>query len=367
MIAIFAQMSVIIIVSAIISVCYVALIGSFWRGFCKVKNQPRQVSTPICISMVLPFHNEADNIGNCIKSLLNQQFNNHYEIIAVDDNSTDNSVEILSKYTDDNQHLHIIKSSLSGKKNAIIAGLQTAKYNYVATVDADCFYPPQWLQCMADEFADCWLLCAPVKIANTKKWFNWFQYIDFASLVGSGIGAAGCGKPIMCNGANMIFNKQIVNQIDNPFNTSELSGDDVFLLHSIKRINRQKIRFTCNHNTIAETLSADGFRAFIRQRIRWGSKTPAYTDADSLATAFIVACTSVATIGTLPLLPLSVLPFAIVYTSKTIIDILILNTICKEFGNRRLLWQLPVFELITVSYTTIVIISTIFKSNKQWK
>jgi len=365
--ATFVLMEIAILILAVVLTCYVALISCFWWGFHKVRRQPGSASEAMPVSVVVPFRNESANIARTIKSLLNQDFDCQFEVVAVDDNSTDNSWLLLAEMAEGDNRLQLVKSESEGKKGAIATGIKAARYNQIALTDADCLYPALWLKTMVQEFAGSWLLCAPVKITDNGKWFGWFQYADFASLVGCGIGAAGCGHPIMCNGANIMFSKNIVSQIDNPFRTEVQSGDDVFLLHAIKRLNPQKIKFTCHPDTIAETSAVNGFGAFLRQRLRWGGKTPSYTDADSIATAAIVAATSLCVAVCLALMPWLWLPLAIAFGTKTVVDALLLNTVCKTFGNRRLLWQMPAFEAIVVLYTNIVVLATVIGIKRRWK
>lgn len=362
-------MYTIICISTAVVLCYTALIICLFGGFRKIaKRQPANAAA-VPVSVVLPFRNEERSIVSTIKTLLAQKIDTDFEIIAVDDHSTDNSWQLLNDMAVSEPRLRLLKANGSGKKNALAEGMAAARFGCIATTDADCRYPERWLAAMASEFAGggCTLLCAPVKISDMRGWFSRFQFVDFASLVGSGIGAAGCGRPIMCNGANMMFDKDAVMQMDDPFNAAVRSGDDVFLLHAVKRLDRRKIRFTCLPETIVETDAAPTFAAFLRQRMRWGGKTTSYTDTDSIAVAAIVAATAICAVASLLLLPWSWIPAAIVLLPKTIIDTIMLCAVCKVFGNRRLLWQMPLYEVVVAVYTVLVVMGTIFGINKKWK
>lgn len=362
-------MCVFICISTVIIIGYILLIVCLLYGFHKTAGRKLASSAAIPVSIILPFRNEEQCIEEAIRSLLSQKFDSDFEIIAVDDHSTDNSWKLADNIAANDSRLRVIKAGGRGKKNALAEGMVAAHFGCIATADADCNYPELWLRTMALEFAGsgCAMLCAPVRIGQTDSWLSRFQFVDFASLVGSGIGAAGCGRPIMCNGANMMFDKNIVSQIDNPFNVAVASGDDVFLLHAIKRLDGRKIRFTCRMETIAETNAAPTFAAFLRQRMRWGGKTTSYTDADSIAVAVVVAAAAVCAVASLLLLPWSWVPAAVVFIPKTIIDTIMLCAVCKVFGNRRLLWQMPVYEVVVAFYTIIVIAGTFLGINKKWK
>ena len=362
-------MCVFICISAAIVFGYVFMVLCLFCGFRKTTGRKLASSAAIPVSIILPFRNEEHCIETAISSLLAQKYDSDFEIIAVDDHSTDNSWQQLSNVAAAEPRLRLLKANGSGKKNALAEGLAASRFGCVAVADADCRYPERWLQSMASEFVKngCLLLCAPVKIGGMSNWFGNFQFVDFASLVGSGIGAAGCGRPIMCNGANMMFDKEAIMCMNDPFNTAVESGDDVFLLHAVKRHDKQKISFTCRPETIVETEAAPTFAGFMRQRMRWGGKTTSYTDADSIIVAGIVAATAVCVVASLFLIPWSWIPAAVVLASKTAVDTLMLYSVCKVFGNRRLLWQMPVYEIVVALYTVAVVVGTVFGANKKWK
>ncbi|MBO7594081.1 MAG: glycosyltransferase [Salinivirgaceae bacterium] len=362
-------MCVFICISAAIVFGYVFMVLCLFCGFRKTTGRKLASSASISVSIILPFRNEERCIEKAIRSLLTQKFDSDFEIIAVDDHSTDNSWMLVDNIAANDSRLHVIKADGRGKKNALAEGIAASRFGCIAVADADCRYPDTWLQSMASEFVKngCLLLCAPVKISGMSNWFGNFQFVDFASLVGSGIGAAGCGRPIMCNGANMMFDKAAVMRMDDPFNTAVESGDDVFLLHAVKRLDKQKISFTCRPETIVETKAAPTVAGFMRQRMRWGGKTRSYTDADSIIVAGIVAATAVCVVVSLSLIPWSWVPVVIVFAPKTVVDTLMLNSVCKVFGNRRLLWQMPVYEIVVALYTVAVVVGTVFGVNKKWK
>ena len=93
-------------------------------------------------SIIVPFLNEQQYLEQCMKSLLNQDFNkNEYELIFIDNGSTDRSKEIVSKYKE-------ILLLQENKPSAYIArnrGLAIAKGNIIAFTDADCEVKNNWL------------------------------------------------------------------------------------------------------------------------------------------------------------------------------------------------------------------------------
>ena len=354
---------------AVVAIIYAVVILCFRTGFLSIARKPKAEGGKGGVSILVPFRNEESGIAATLQSILNQQTKADFEVIAIDDHSTDNSAQIVARMADGNPRLRLIANNGQGKKAALATGIASARHNAIVTTDADCLYPTRWLDAMAATFerSEADLLAAPVVLSPVVGWFQKFQFVDFASLVGSGIGAAGCGHLIMCNGANLMFSRLTYNELNNPTNTQFASGDDVFLLHSMKAANA-KIVFTTQTETIATTRPAPTFGAFLRQRLRWGGKATGYTDKASLGVAALVAFTSATLCAGFALLPWSALPLCCVFAPKLAADTLLLWTVCKQFGNRRLLWWMPVYEIVVAIYTVCVALAAVFGiGRKRWK
>ena len=352
-----------------VSLVYAVLIIRFFFGFKKIGRQPHHSDARLAVSVVVPFRNEEGTIGRTLESLLKQQTDADFEIVAVDDHSTDGTARVVADIAARYPHLRLIESEGQGKKAALATGIAAAHHNAIITADADCTYNSHWLDAMSATFEKqgCRLLAAPVVIGGRLNWFGKFQFVDFASLVGSGIGAAGCRRPIMCNGANLMFDRLEYSKLTDPLNSKIASGDDVFLLHKMKAAGA-KISFTAQPETIATTRPAPSVGAFLRQRTRWGGKTTGYTDADSLVVATVVAAESVLLCVGIAALPLLWKPALVLYLTKLVVDTLLLSAVCKRFGNRRFLWWMPVYEFIVAVYTLWVFVSAVFTSGKPaWK
>lgn len=88
------------------------------------------------ISIIVPVYNGENYIERCLDSLINQTYI-HIEIIAVDDGSRDNSLNILRKYEEKYSNIKIISKKNGGVSSARNMGLKSAIGKYVAFVDAD--------------------------------------------------------------------------------------------------------------------------------------------------------------------------------------------------------------------------------------
>ncbi|MDK2973992.1 MAG: hypothetical protein PWP08_363 [Methanofollis sp.] len=102
------------------------------------------------ISVVVPTYNEEENIAACLESLCSQTIpRDAYEIIVVDGNSKDRTREVAAIYAD--QVFVQTSKKVGGARND---GAMAAKGDIVATTDADCYLPPDWLERLGRDFAD---------------------------------------------------------------------------------------------------------------------------------------------------------------------------------------------------------------------
>ncbi len=101
------------------------------------------MSTPE-ISVVIPAYNVSKYIADSITSVLNQSYPN-WELIAVDDGSTDNTAEIISGFLTD-KRIKLIKQPNKGVSAARNAGIRAAAGNYITFLDADDYYLPTNLE-----------------------------------------------------------------------------------------------------------------------------------------------------------------------------------------------------------------------------
>ncbi|MEW6618095.1 MAG: glycosyltransferase [bacterium] len=93
------------------------------------------------ISIIIPVKNGEKTIKKCLDSLKNLNYTN-YEIIVIDDNSSDKTQEILSSY----EGIQTMKTSGVGPASSRNLGIKQAKGDYLAFTDADCIVHPEWLK-----------------------------------------------------------------------------------------------------------------------------------------------------------------------------------------------------------------------------
>ena len=96
----------------------------------------------------------------------------------------------------------------------------------------------------------------------------------------------------MCNGAGLVVDTRKWLASFRDIHPETDSGDDVFLLHSFKR-QGFSVAYATDPHCVVSTRPSAAFSAFWRQRVRWASKAPRYTDRDTLAVGGLVAITNI--------------------------------------------------------------------------
>lgn len=100
------------------------------------------------ISIIMPVYNAGQYLDSSITSILNQSYQN-WELIAIDDASTDNSLEILQCFATNDQRINVIAiKDNSGVANARNIGINNAKGKYICWLDSDDIYDPSFLDIM---------------------------------------------------------------------------------------------------------------------------------------------------------------------------------------------------------------------------
>jgi len=105
----------------------------------------------ISISVIIPFHNTGRTIGACIAGLRAQRFPPpQYEVIMIDNNSTDGSAEIVKR----NPWFKLLQEKQQGSYAARNTGIKEARGDIIAFTDSDCVPAQNWLKTIAAAFVN---------------------------------------------------------------------------------------------------------------------------------------------------------------------------------------------------------------------
>ena len=346
---------VVIVLSFVLGVSYLFIISGYlknWRDLKYLTVKNNQDYIPF-ISVVVAARDEEKNITHCIQSLLKQDYPvDNYEILIVDDFSTDKTAELIKKFEASRTNLKYLSSTakrhekiiVSYKREAIQTGINASKGKYILLTDADCIVPPSWITAFSEQFIkeDSIFISGPVVISDKKQnLLTSFQALDMIGMmVITGAGYQS-GNQLLANGANMGFSKQVFNDLGGYSQfPNKASGDDMFLVHHFHHNHPKRIRFLKSLLAVVVTQPEYAIKSLLRQRIRWASKNNAYKEMNinfSLSVLFMVSLTIIV-LGVLSILQASIFfpGFCVLYIFKIFSDYLLQREAIRFFNKRTL-------------------------------
>lgn len=284
-----------IIIASFFFVVYACLMMVYTWGWQRQPKLEKQATGAphLSISIIVPARNEADNIGNCLRSILQNSYPAHLlELIVIDDFSTDKTAAIATALLQQGkgkvlrleQYFPAGERLNSYKKKALEIAVGAAKGTWIITTDADCMVPGTWLNEMAAAMQDkeVKFIAAPVSFSpplNRKNLLYYFQSIDFMTMQGITAASARLHLGNMCNGANLAFQKEAFQLVGGYQGIDHIaSGDDMMLMHKIQQQYPQGVHYLKSREAIVQTPAQPSWGSFLNQRIRWSSKADHYDD-----------------------------------------------------------------------------------------
>jgi len=326
------------------------------------------VSGGVKVSVIVAVRNEAANINTLINSLSRQDYPAHlFEIILIDDHSTDHSARLIENYMaqqNDNLLIRFISlegTGAKGKKAALARGISDSSGELILVTDADCTAGNRWVAEMASFYSlyRPKMILGPVRMTHDGSLFAMLQTIEFASLISSAAGSCQAGFPLLANGANIAFARQAYESCGGfSGNMQYPSGDDMFLMMSIKKkFGAGSVRFIRSQEAIVNTPASPGMNSFIQQRMRWVSKSRGYTDPLLITTSIVVFLTNamlVAAALASVLYPVYRDFFFFLYFIKMLIDLPLMISYSHFQRTAILLWLFPFMEIVNALYTFLI-------------
>lgn len=361
---------------------YIWLIHFYVKGWLKtpIQNTKKNIAPSKAISVIVCVRNEADNIEACIQSILNQKFpKSLYEIIVVNDFSTDKTLKILNQFSDKikiiklSEHLPPENALVPNKKKAITMAVGLSQYDVVLCADGDCIYGENWILSMEQYYKKYQkqFVSGPVDYIDDHKLFSNFLQMDLVAMIGVTAGSIGQKSPVMASGANMLFEKAAFYDVGGYKGNDDIaSGDDVFLMQKIFLKNNKAVGFVKNTEAFAKTYAPQTFREFLNQRIRWTSKSNNLVDNNVKLVLMFNFLFYISTFSSLFILPwwhLSYLAFGLILLSlKILIDLLFFGNILAFYNKSYLMRWIVFMEITHIIYVSLMGFLAVF-GTYTWK
>jgi cellulose synthase/poly-beta-1,6-N-acetylglucosamine synthase-like glycosyltransferase len=357
----------------------VAIVVAFIVGWAKLKTfKINGVKGKTKVSIIIAARNEEEKITKTIEDVLSQDYDpDLFELIVIDDHSTDSTAAIIKSYADRGVKLIQLNEAQainSYKKKAIQTAIGNAKGDLIITTDADCRMRRRWLRTIVNyyEVTGYKMISSPVAYFEEKTFFEHAQSLEFSYLIGLGASTIGNNKPSTCNGANLAYEKDAFYSVGGFTGIDDLaSGDDELLLHKIAAKYKGQIGFLKNTDAIVYTHAKPTLGEFIQQRKRWASKSTRYKDKAIVLLGVSVWAFNVSIL--LNLIWVFVIPgwpsvkfLAFQLCAKIIIEFVFLFGVAKFFRRMQLLSIVPLLSLMHIVY--IIYIGIAGNSGKyNWK
>jgi cellulose synthase/poly-beta-1,6-N-acetylglucosamine synthase-like glycosyltransferase len=350
-------MSMTLVLTTVFLLYFVFLIVIAWGWLEEPQKKSADAGPTFSVSVVVALRNEESSIQALIKDLQLQQYAGRYQVILVNDHSTDASWKIIERAIADDPRFVLINNAGEGKKKALATGIAQAEGEIIVTTDGDCRVPHQWLQHLLQPFLSkgTRLVAAPV-VMSTGNLFSRIQAIEFSSLMGTAISAARLGYPLMCNGANLAFRKEafiIVNGYDDDYHIP--SGDDEFLMRKIVSRFPKSFCFLKDQQAVVTTIPQKKMTNLVHQRLRWAGKWRHNTSPTAKAMAVFIWMVQFATLTSMMMILIGTpLPFTYLLAAKGILELVILFMYARFFSIKFDILSFVILQIVHPLYVLLI-------------
>jgi cellulose synthase/poly-beta-1,6-N-acetylglucosamine synthase-like glycosyltransferase len=311
------------------------------------------------VSVIVAVHNECDVISKCLSALLAQDYpQNRFEVIVVDDASTDSTLDSLSKFAKKSSICILQNSSQekfkSSKKGALEAGIQYARGDILLFTDADCLPPANWISALVKQFDQSTGLVAGFSPQfSDKTWLNTLLQIDAAAAAIVSAATIGFGRGVTCTGRHLAYRKQAWMDIGGfAALPNSLSGDDDFMLQALSKHPKWHVKYNFDAQAVVPARGPDSLREFLSQKQRHISAGRYYPPAAQIGFALFHLLNLV--IWLVMFVHLATRPFLIVLPLfKFAMDYVLLKKFLNQFKMKIDFKIFMLWEWLLVYYNTI--------------
>ena len=196
---------------------YLMQVFIFLIGVRRTRDTLGNHTTPL-VSVIIAARNEEDNIRTCLQSVSNQTYpRSLYEIIVVDDDSSDATNHVCQSLSHTIPNLIVISTSggttSGGKTNALIVGIEESKGELVFITDADCVVPPTWIELTVRRYEKGIGIVGGLTLQRATGPFEGMQPLDWTYLLGIASAAASLGNPLSTIGNNLSFRRRAYDDV----------------------------------------------------------------------------------------------------------------------------------------------------------
>ena len=236
------------------------------------------------VSIIVAARNEEKNICAVLQSLSHQTYST-YEIIIVNDRSTDKTSQLIANFIKEYSNIRRVDittmlDDMPAKKNALRAGIEASNGEILCFTDADCLPSSKWIEELVKSFLPDVGLVAGYSPYHTpinktspsgflrKIFFKFISYEEFRAAIWSA-GSIGWNAGWLCTGRNLAYRRKVYDEV-NGFEKIKMSisGDDDLFLQLVRRQTAWKINYVKTPDSFISTTPPINFWSFFEQRKR---------------------------------------------------------------------------------------------------
>lgn len=322
------------------------------------------------VSVVICFKNEVSTISETIAMIRNQTYP-EFEIIAVDDFSTDGSYEALQQLACPG--LKIIKASkdIPGKKQALTDGIRAADFDVILVTDADCVpASSNWISRMAETLTmdNATIVAGFSPMKKKDSFISRFAAFETMMTAMQYISYTFAGIPYMAPGRNMMYRKSVFDKYADKLYHNIMAGDDDLLIRNA--YGHEKVSICSDKDAWMYTDPKSDISSFLIQKLRHISVSNHYRPihqfllglyASSMLIVYMVA------IVLFFIVPLNYGLICFVLLSKWIIQSLLHWSFFKKTDGLQYAMTYPFWEFCLVVYYCLMAILSLFYRSSSWK
>ena len=271
------------IILACLTALYALLFLFFIVGLLKTHRYKGPKATP-SVSVVIPMRNEEEFAERTLEAVAAQDYVGEWEVICVDDRSTDRTREILEKFAATHPRFRVLSlpqdlpQIASPKKRALESAFKIAKNEVLLTMDADCIPRKSWITAMAGRFVDgiC-IVQGPKQNNGSRSMPHLYQKLETLGYTAMEAAGFSLGRPIVASAACLAYKKDLFFKVGGFGDLINLSsGDDDMLIHKMMKIPGTKVCYNLDKDAVIETAPVHTWKQLFNQRARWSSNGTNY-------------------------------------------------------------------------------------------
>lgn len=317
------------------------------------------------LAVLIPHKNDTAVLPQLLDCL--DKIDHGLSVYIVDDYSDPSNAETLRGLAESYPIKLISNEANPGKKGAIAFALEQINEQNILQLDADVVPADN----LFHELSKVWtnstqLTIAAIRMKPVSNFWSELAALDHLALQLSTFASAANHTPIMASGACMLYQKNSFLKYSR-IGENWQSGDDTFFAQALAKDDANAISY--NPMAFSTTMAPTSFKAFIKQRLRWGAKTPAYPSSKAKIIALIVAFINGYLIfGTLATLTgsMNVFFLAFFWVLKAWGDYHLLRAYAQRTGEIDLLKGYPLKALAYPFYISLVVMLIPFAPKQRW-